>query len=166
MIGKVAGPHGIKGVVRVCSFSESGAVFAAGRKIGIGNDQDEFTWKTLEWAKPHGKNFLVSFQGVTDVESARELGGCSLFIERTALPEPESGTYYWCDLIGLKVYTENAEFLGCIDAIIPTGSNDVYVVKDLEENGKRETLIPALASVVKTVDLKQGVMRVALPEGL
>ncbi len=108
----------------------------------------------------------VSLEGVTNAEQASELKGSSLFIERKSLPDLDEGTYYWCDLIGLNVYSENKEFIGRIHTIITTGSNDVYVVKDPRENGKGETLIPALASVVRAVDIAQGVMHVTLPEGL
>ena len=52
--------------------------------------------------------------------------------------------------------------LGKVDSIFPTGSNDVYVVKD----GRKEILIPALESVLKDVDLDSGIMVVDLPEGL
>jgi 16S rRNA processing protein RimM len=54
------------------------------------------------------------------------------------------------------------EFLGRIESIIETGSNDVYVVKSNE----KEVLIPALESVVLEIDLEHKRMQVDLPEGL
>jgi 16S rRNA processing protein RimM len=165
-VGKIVGTHGLQGVLRVYAYAESDIAFTTGRKIRIRDAEGSAVSKKIQWAKPHGKVWLISFEGVTEESMARELVGCGLFLEREALPELDEGTYYWCDLIGLKVYTEDAEFLGCIDAIFPTGSNDVYVVKGRGESGERETLIPALASVVKDVDIEEGLMRVALPEGL
>ncbi len=83
--------------------------------------------------------------------------------QRECLPElEEEDTYYWVDLIGLSVFAVCGEYLGRIHSIFPTGSNDVFVVKD--EN--REILVPALASVVVDVDLEGRTVRVDLPEGL
>ena len=74
----------------------------------------------------------------------------------------EEGTYYWVDLIGIGVFTTEKEYLGRIESIVETGSNDVYVVK----NGEREILIPALETVVLDIDLGKKQMQVDLPEGL
>jgi 16S rRNA processing protein RimM len=83
-------------------------------------------------------------------------------MEKSRLPDLEDGSYYWSDLIGLAVQTVDRQPLGTLSSIFRTGSNDVYVVRA----GDDETLIPALASVVKAVDLENGTMTVALPEGL
>lgn len=62
----------------------------------------------------------------------------------------------------MDVYTVDSRYLGQIKSIIPTGSNDVYVVND----EKVETLVPALKHVILDVDLAANTMRVELPEGL
>ena len=80
---------------------------------------------------------------------------------RAQMPPLEDGSYYWCDLIGSAVY-DDEQYIGTLESIIPTGSNDVYVVTD----GEKETLVPALASVVREVDVNRKRMRVTLPEGL
>ena len=166
LVGKIVGSHGIKGAVKVYSYAESAEIFSAGRNIRLEDLNERVSSKKILWARPHGKVLRVSLEGVTNAEQASELKGSSLFIERKSLPDLDEGMYYWCDLIGLNVYSENEEFIGQIHTIITTGSNDVYVVKDPRENGKGETLIPALASVVRAVDIAQGVMHVTLPEGL
>ena len=68
----------------------------------------------------------------------------------------EAGTYYWFDLIGVNVYTSDNRHLGSIASIIETGANDVYVVKDAD----REILVPALESVVQSIDIESKIMRV------
>jgi len=88
--------------------------------------------------------------------------GAELFIPQTELPELDEDTYYWFELIGIEVYTTRGDYLGRITSIFPTGSNDVYVVKD----NKQEMLIPALESVVLDIDLDLKRMQVDLPEGL
>jgi 16S rRNA processing protein RimM len=92
----------------------------------------------------------------------QRLVNAELLVERKRMPEPEEGDYYWVDLIGLSVFTMEGAFLGILEFIFPTGSNDVFVVK----NEKTEKLIPALESVVKKIDLVEKTMTVQLPEGL
>jgi 16S rRNA processing protein RimM len=108
----------------------------------------------------------MAFKEVGDRNAAEALVGASLFIERGLLPDLEEDTYYWFELIGLSVVDAQGEPLGVVEAVLPTGSNDVYVVKDHSRHPAGERLIPALASVVLEVDLANGVMRVELPEGL
>ena len=74
----------------------------------------------------------------------------------------EKDSYFWFDLIGMAVFTTTGEYLGRLESIIETGSNDVYVVQD----GKEEVLVPALESVVVDVDIEANRMQVELPEGL
>ena len=62
----------------------------------------------------------------------------------------------------MRVLTEDGEYLGQLQDILETGSNDVYVVSG--ESG--EVLIPALADVIRDVQVTQGVMVVRLMEGL
>jgi len=88
--------------------------------------------------------------------------GAELLVDRSVLPEPEDDTYFWVDLIGLRVMDQALGLLGRIDSVIETGSNDVFVVK----GGEREVLVPGLASVVVRVDLENGEMIIDLPEGL
>ena len=71
--------------------------------------------------------------------------------------------YYIADLIGLEVYTESGEYLGKVDDIYNTGSNDIYVVKD--DLGKQK-LLPGIDEVIKKVDLDEGKIIVNLIEGL
>jgi len=75
------------------------------------------------------------------------------------LPE---GEYYWREIIGLKVVTEDDQVLGRIESVFPTGSNDVYVCR----GGEREILLPAIGEVVRKVDTAGRIMVVRLPEGL
>jgi 16S rRNA processing protein RimM len=70
--------------------------------------------------------------------------------------------YYLYQIVGLEVWTNEGKFLGCVDEILFTGGNDVYVVRD----GDQEVLIPAISDVVKEVDISEGRLTVQLMEGL
>ncbi|HAI08473.1 MAG TPA: 16S rRNA processing protein RimM, partial [Dehalococcoidia bacterium] len=83
-------------------------------------------------------------------------------VPASEVPELPPGEFYHFQLLDLRVLTEEGEELGTVSDILETGSNDVYVVT----GGSGEILIPALADVVKDIDLEKGVMLVSLPDGL
>ena len=161
-IGKIVGAHGVRGIVKVYSYAESPSVFDPDSPIFFAHPEGWEKTYEIRWVKPHKRVLLLSLKGVDSREAANALAGGEFLIERAALPELEEDTYYWSDLVGLSVFTTDETYLGQVTAIIPTGSNDVYVVKEKT----RETLIPALESVVTHVDLEKRIMLVDLPEGL
>ena len=165
-VGKIIGAHGVKGNLKVHSYAESVSVFEPGSlilAIHAGKIKKHFI---IKWAKPHGKSILLSFKGIEDRNTAETLIGAELFIERTAFPELEEGVYYWVDMIGLSVFTTDNQYLGRVESIMPTGGNDVYIVKNKTLDGSTEILIPAIESVVLEIDFENKTMRVKLPEGL
>ena len=162
LIGKIVGIHGIKGTNKLRSYAESLSVFSPGRAILVRDPHGLEAHYEINWVKPHTGTPLVSFKGITNRDQAKTLIGGELFIPKIELPELDEDTYYWHDLIGIKVFTTTEEFLGRIESIIETGSIDVYVVKKDE----KEVLIPALESVVLEIDLEHKRMHVDLPEGL
>ena len=162
IIGKIVGSHGLKGTSKIRSFAESLSLFKPGRTILIRERSGQETKREIKWVNRHSRTPLLSLKGINDRNQAEALIGAELFIRKQDLPELEDDTYYWYELIGIKVYTTEGKFLGKIESIIETGSNDVYVVKD----GQNEVLIPALESVVMNIELDEKRMQVNLPEGL
>ncbi|UCG08209.1 MAG: 16S rRNA processing protein RimM [Desulfobacterales bacterium] len=162
LIGKIVAAHGVKGNCKIHSYAESLTVFQPGSEILIATPSGRENVYQINWAKAHAKVDLLSLKGVETRSHAQALIGSELFIEKVHLPELDDGSYYWYDLIGMDVYTIDDTYLGCLERIIQTGSNDVYVVK----NDADEIWIPALESVVHTIDLKKKRMQVVLPEGL
>jgi 16S rRNA processing protein RimM len=162
LVGEIVGVHGLAGVVKIRSYADSPAFFETGRSVRLINVNDQAQDGTVAWAKSHGKGLLLSIRGVDDYDAAEALIGSRLWVDKASLPDLEDGDYYWFQLIGMSVYTTEDRYLGTLASILPTGSNDVYVVR----NGDEEVLLPALASVVKTIDTDQRRMTVILPEGL
>lgn len=161
-IGKIVGVHGLKGTLRVNSYAESPSIFQADSLILLRNDDGLEKRYPICWAKPHTRGVLLALEGIDNCDRAALLVGFELFIEKILLPELEEGTYYWSDIIGLDVYDTQDAYLGRVASILPTGSNDVYVVQNKDD----EILVPALESVVSDIDLAAGRMTVELPEGL
>lgn len=162
VIGKIVGIHGVRGALKMVSFTENPTPFRNGDPIRLTLESGREVEHRIAWIKPHKKGLLLALETVTDPDQALELVGGQVLIDKSDLPALAPDEYYWTDLIGLSVQTVQGEFLGQLTAVLPTGSNDVYVV----ENQGREVLIPALQQVVREVDLANKVMRVDLPEGL
>ncbi len=162
VLGKIVATHGVRGQVRVVSYSGELNNFAALRTVMLKNPPDLLETYSIKTTAQHGKKLLVAFAGIDTINEALPLVGREVIIYREQLPELSPGEYYWCDLLGLQVITVAGEKLGTISDIIATGSNDVYVVTAAEQ----EYLVPALEDVVLTVDLEQQIMTISPPEGL
>jgi 16S rRNA processing protein RimM len=162
LIGKIVGAHGLKGTCRIQSYAESLEIFESGTALLVSSPDGSENRYEIDWIKSHSRGALLSLKEVTGVDQAKSLIGSELYIEKAELPELESGTYYWFDLIGVNVYSADDRYIGRLDSIIETGANDVYVVK----NADKEILVPALESVVRSIDIESKKMRVELPEGL
>jgi len=161
-IGQVVGAHGINGAVKIHFYDIQPRTITPGDSLKMLTPRGAQTNYTVEWVRPHKQHYLIGLQGVGDRDQAQALKGTQLVVRRSDLPVLEEDTFYWADLIGLAVYTLEDHYLGQIESIIPTGSNDVYVVRKEDA----ETLVPALRRVVQSVDLDTRTMRVDLPEGL
>lgn len=161
-IGDVIGVHGLQGGLKIRSHADSLMPYETGRALYFEDIDGHSQTLVVAWVKPHGKGLLLALEGIDDRDAAEALIGRCIAVDKATLPELEDGTYYWFELIGLAVYTAQGQYLGILETILPTGSNDVYVVR----NGNDEILVPALASVVQVIDIAQRRMEVVLPEGL
>ena len=116
---------------------------------------------TVTSVSSHKNVFLMKLEGVTSRDEAEKYKGADILIRKEALTR-EDDEYFWYELLGLNVYLENGEYLGSLSQIIPTGSNDIYVVS----GGNKEILIPGTYEAVKEIDLDKGRMIVSAMEGL
>ena len=104
---------------------------------------------------------LLKLKGIDDISDAEKFKNHTIIIPREdgkALGENE---YFIADLIGCEVYAD--EFLGILDDVFTAGGSDVYVIKREKE---KDLLLPALASVIKKVDVEQKRIDVEIPRGL
>ena len=117
--------------------------------------------KVLSW-NVHPNGIFMEIDGVGNVEQAESLVGFHVLLPaecREALPE---GEYYWEELIGMTMVTEDGEVLGTLTSIFPTGSNDVYVCTC----EKGEMLVPAIDDVILRIDKAGSRMVIRLLEGM
>jgi len=158
-IGKIVKPSGLKGRLKVLSYSEPTPGFEALASVFVGKEVGHVSSFNVRYLRVKGGSFSLELEGIEDLEASRELVGQSIFILSERLPD---GEYYWKDIIGLDIVTEEGQRLGQITTILPTGTNDVYVCN----GGEGEILIPAFDDVVRKIDIGKGLMVVRLPEGL
>jgi 16S rRNA processing protein RimM len=161
-VGKIVGTHGIRGNLKVLSYADSLDVFAPGKALVFSREGKPVGSFSVASSRRHKGVVLVAIDVITSIEAAKAWVGCQVLADKATLPPPEDGAYYWYQIIGMDVFTLDHRALGRIEEIFPTGSNDVYVVRD----GEKEILIPAIDSVVVHVDLQEKAMTVDLPEGL
>ena len=155
VLGRISGLYGVKGWVKVFSHTEPRENIV---NYPVWYLKDGAGWKAqkLESGKAHGKGVVARLAGCDDRDVAAALVGRDIAIPSDQLPKSGPDEYYWSELIGLKVLTENGNVLGQITGLMETGANDVLVVK-----GEQECLIPYVPEqVVLDIDLEQGEMRV------
>jgi len=160
-IGKIVGPHGIRGEVKVSVMTDYPERFRPGARLYLGSEEAAVPAE-IAAVRPHKNMLLVLLTGVPDRNAAELLRDRFFLIpEAEAMPLGEHENYAH-DLIDLAVETVEGEALGRLTEILFTGANDVYVVVGAEG----ELLVPALREVVLEVDLTAGRMVVARPDGL
>lgn len=150
VIGKIGAVYGIKGWLKIHSYTEFGASILEYSPWYLSKNGKSFREIRVEEGKPHGKSLVAKLEGMENPEEARLLTGSAIYIQRTQLPELEQNEYYWSDLEGLDVIDQHGKNLGKVIYLIETGANDVLVVK-----GDIERAIPYLpGKFVTKVDLK------------
>lgn len=143
--GKIVGTHGIRGMVRVQPWSDSGEFLTNFKRFFLSPD-GENELKVMK-IQPHGGVVLVAFKGIDSVELAESLRGKTLYINRDDIALPE-GRYFIDDLIGCGVFdADSGEKYGVISDVSQTGANDVWHIK----SGEKEYLLPAIDKVIVKV---------------
>ena len=150
------GAWGVRGDLKVQPLAPP-EVFAAGRTVHLAE-----TPRVIERSRPHDKILHLKLAGVDNREDAAALYGLYFELPESELPPPGEDTYYWYQLVGLRVVTTGGEELGDISEIISTASNDVFVVR----GARGEVLIPGVDDVVREVDIAGGRMVIEPIPGL
>jgi 16S rRNA processing protein RimM len=161
IIGKIVGVHGVKGEVKIVPAVEDPAFWRTLKTMYLhGRLRRELKVQSV---RLHQNTVLVLFEGFADRTAAESLRSRDVAVPFAWLPALEDDEYYVTQLIGLSVRTTEGETLGTVTDVLFTGANEVYVVKG---DSYGEVLIPAIASVVETVDLEAGTITINLLEGL
>ena len=155
VLGRVTGPHGILGQVKITPFTE--CVDGLMEYPAWWLSADEKNWRIVHPVSSSGHNnqLIVNLGEYKDRTSASELKGLLVAVPRSQLPQlSEDGEdgYYWTDLIGMDVVNIQGELLGTAIGLFETNANDVLRIQ-LPGDDKEE-LVPFINQVIKQVDLK------------
>jgi 16S rRNA processing protein RimM len=149
-LGKVAGTFGVRGWVKVNSYTDPPDNILEYEELLIGSPQG-WTKVELEDGRITGKGVLAKLKGVETPEDARLKVGAELGVRRSEMPPPAPGEFYWSDLEGLEAESVSGERLGKIDHFRSTPAGTLIVIR-----GEREIWVPFVKERIAKVDLEAG----------
>lgn len=159
-LGVITGPHGVRGLVRVKSFTAEPEAIAAYGPLEDERGERRFALELVG----AGKGVLLArVAGIADRAGAERLKGVRLYLSRAALPEPEAGEFYQADLVGLAAMLDDGTALGQVKAVHDFGGGPSL---EVERAGGGVVMVPFSESAVPVVDIAGGRVVVAPPVGL
>jgi 16S rRNA processing protein RimM len=162
IVGKVGAPYGVKGWVKITSYTEEPANIFDYRPWLLEQKAGSKEVKIDQW-KTHNKGLVAKFVGIDDRDSADLLKNIEISIASSQLPELAEDEFYWRELVGMKVVTESGYDLGKIEEMFETGANDVMLIKANINDafGQKQRMVPYLVEqVVKQVNKTERVVTV------
>ena len=162
IIGRVLKTHGLTGGLKVASYTDIPGRFHQLEQVILETPDGQKSVGTLSSVQENGAEVFLRFKEIVSIEDAYPYVHGWVKIPQSDVASLPENHYYHYDLIGMEVFFEEGEPLGTIEAILETGSNDVWVAR---KEG-REVLIPAIRKVVKEVDLQQKRVTLFRVEGL
>ncbi|MFK3812779.1 ribosome maturation factor RimM [Bacillus halotolerans] len=164
-VGKIVNTHGIKGEVRVISktdFAEER--YKPGNTLYLFMDgRQEPIEVTVSTYRLHKQFHLLQFKERQSLNEVEELKNAIIKVPEEDLGELNEGEFYFHEIIGCEVFTEEGELIGKVKEILTPGANDVWVIG---RKGKKDALIPYIESVVKQIDVSEKKIEIQLMEGL
>lgn len=144
-LGAIVGVHGIKGEVKVKSFSEHEKNLTRYGVLCSEDGKQTFEVKIMG----HSKELLrVKIKGVDDRNTAETLIGTGLYVSRSVLPALQEGEFYHTDLIGLEARSPEGEVVGSVNALYNFGAGDLIEIKltdgTLEMVPFKESFVPVV----------------------
>ena len=161
-IGKIIGTHGIKGLLKVYSYSGNIQSLQSAETVFLKSKDDSIREYVIKSVSAHAGGFILALNEFSDINQVLTLTGSELCLKLSQLPPPGEDEYYWRDLLGIAVHTDQGVELGTIVDIFETGSSDIYVVR----GDSKEYLIPAIADVIADIDIPGKRMTITPLEGL
>lgn len=157
VLGKLGSSYGVNGFIKVVSFTDPVEKILDYAPLYLKKTTALHDLIYTEHKVFKNGNIIIKLEGVDNPEDARLLTGSEILVSRSALPDPNQGSYYWHDLAGLNVTSKDGGLLGKVDYLFNAGASDIIVVKPV--SGK-DILIPYVDHVVLEVNLSEGYIKV------
>jgi len=153
ILGRISGVHGIQGWVKVFSYTEPRENVLSYPEWWLTSGRERRLVRLRE-GRAGGRTIIAALESIEDRDEAEAWIGAEIAVERSSLPDPAEGEYYWADLIGLEVRDSRGERLGRVGRMLETGAHDVMVV---ERGEGEDLLIPfVIDRIVKAVRPEEG----------
>ncbi len=166
LVGIITGTHGIRGLVKVSPESDDPKRFKKLKEVTLRPRKGSPLTLKVTQARFHKGMVLMGFEGYDNINLVESFKGAELYVDRSEGADLGENEYYVADLTGMKVISltdgEEKE-IGTITEVMPTGANDVFVVR---QKSGRELLIPSIKDCIREVDVEGGVMKVTLLPGM
>jgi 16S rRNA processing protein RimM len=164
-VGKIVNTHGIRGEVRVISktdFAEER--YEPGNTLYIFKEGSNEPIEVIVDTHRVHKNFdLLTFEGMHSIQDVEQFKGSLLKVDENQLTELDEGEFYFHEIIGCQMFTDQGEEIGTIREILATGANDVWVVK--RKVGK-DLLVPYIEDIVREINVEEKKVVITPMEGL
>ncbi|RXZ76984.1 ribosome maturation factor RimM [Paenibacillaceae bacterium] len=164
-VGKIVNTHGLRGELKVLSQTDFPDVrFAPGGKLVLWEPEGKEQLSAIvEQSREHKGSFIVKLKNFDDINAVEKYKGWNVKVDDSQRVELAEGEYYYNDIIGCLVVTDEGEELGTISEILRPGANDVWVV---ERAKGKPVLLPVIDQVVLQVDTSRKHVTVHVLEGL
>lgn len=158
-IGVIVNTHGLKGEVKVKSFSDFNDIrFCKGNYLMLAYHGELINLK-INSSREHKGMLLLTFEGLNNIDQVEKYRDCELFIDKNDLHELDEDEVYYFDLMGCQVYLEDGSELGYVNDVLETGANAVLRVND-------KILIPYVKAFIKEADIKNKKIVIYKVDGL
>lgn len=165
-VGRIVNTHGIRGEVRVLSTTDfEEERFVVGNKLAaFKKDDKKPTWVTIESMRRHKNFILLTFEGMHNINLVEPFKEGMLKVTKDQMSDDllAENEYFFHEIIGCSIVSEEGETIGAVVDILQTGANDVWVVK----GAKKEHYIPYIEDIVKEIDVDEKKIVIHVMEGL
>lgn len=161
-VGVIISTHGIRGEVKVFPTTDDPKRFDYLEEVIVDMKREPVKLE-IEGVKYFKQFVILKFKGYDNINDIQQFVKKDLLVTRENAVELEDGEFFICDLVGLKVVTDEGVELGVLKDIMQTGANDVYVVG---MNDGKEVLIPSIPQCILEKNPEEGYIRVHLLKGL
>ena len=157
-VGEVSSPHGVRGEVKIKSFTADPASLGEYSPLCSKDGEEEFLLRVKSVA---GNMLIAAIKGVNDRGAAQKLRGTKLFVARTRLPKAEKGRFYVEDLKGLSAVDDKGNRVATVKDVLNFGAGDLLVI---ENEAGREWILPFKLPFAGKPDVGKRVVEVNIPE--
>jgi 16S rRNA processing protein RimM len=151
LVGRIGAAHGIRGEVRLVSFTEDPKAVADHGPLSDGSGARHFQIAALRSMK--GNLFIARFSGVATRDAAEALNNLDLYVPRATLPVAGDEEFYHADLLGLAAVDSAGAEIGRVLNVLNFGGGDILEIAPVD--GGETLLLPFTKACVPTIDIAQ-----------